>query len=126
MDRETTCGVCCGAGACIAGCAFLLWLGLPPLMGVVSFLGLRVSPVDLVLLPVVAVALGLVSGGLWLATKSHGRGEPFMVSLVGAAATIVGMMASPAVATLGVLTVAGSIAWNQLIGRGHSHVHNLR
>jgi len=68
---------------------------------------------------VVAGRVGLVSGGLWFGAKSHGRGEPFMVGLVGATATVIGLFAAPAIATFGFLILAGSIGWNQLILHRH-------
>ena len=115
MTRETTSNVCCGMGGLVCGLAFLLWLGLTPAMAGLSLLGLKMASMSPIVLPLAIVALGLISSGLWLGAKSHGHGEPFMVSLVGAAATVLGMTVAPAVATFGLLIVAGSIGWNQLL-----------
>ena len=114
MNREISCNVCCGAGGIIYALALVAWLGVPAAIAALSFVGLQLGSLNPVLAPVIVVALGLVSIGLWLGTKSHGHGEPFMVGLVGSAATVVGLLAAPAVATLGFFIVAGSIAWNQL------------
>ncbi len=112
MRCDTSCNICCGAGGSIACLALLAWLVLP---GVVTAFGAQLASLDPILIAVIVIALGLVSGGLWLGAKTHGRGEPFMVSLVGSAATIIGLVASPVVAVLGLLTVGGAIAWNHLV-----------
>ena len=125
MNRETTCNVCCGTGGSIAGLVFLAWIGLPPALTALSFLGVQLGSLNLVLAPLIVVALGLVSGGLWLGTKSHGRGEPFMVGLVGATATVIGLFTAPAVATFGFLIVAGSIGWNQLFLHRHRQLEQI-
>ncbi len=125
MNRETTCNVCCGAGGSIAALALLLWIGLPPFLTALSFVGVQFASVNPVLTPLIVLALGLVSGGLWLGAKSHGRGEPFMVGLVGATATVIGLLAAPAIATFGFLIVAGSIGWNQLILHRHRQMEHI-
>ena len=125
MNRETTCTACCGAGGSIAGLAFLLWLGIRPALGALSFLGVQLESINPLLTPLIVLALGLVSGGLWLGAKSHGHGEPFMVGLVGATATVVGLFAAPAIATFGFLIVAGSIGWNQLFLHRHRQLERL-
>ncbi len=125
MNRETTCSVCCGAGGSIAALALLCWLGIPPILTALSFVGVQFGSVNPVLTPLIVLALGLVSGGLWLGAKSHGRGEPFMVGLVGATATVIGLFAGPAIATFGFLIVAGSVGWNQLLLHRHRQLEQL-
>ena len=115
MNDQKSCNVCCTTGGTFAGLAILAWFGVPAVFGVLSFLGVQIGALNPVFALVIVAALGLVSTGLYLGAKVHGRGEPFMVSVVGGVATVIGLFAAPAVAVFGLLVVAGSIGWNQLI-----------
>ena len=113
MNRESSCQMCCGAGGGIAAIALLAWLGIPAAVGVLSALGLRITALDPWLVTVIIGALGLVTVGLWLGVRSHGRAEPLMVGLVGSVTTVVGVLTWAPVALLGFATVAGAILSNQ-------------
>ena len=113
MNRASSCHMCCGAGGGIAAMALLLWLGVPAAVSVLSAIRFPVPAVSPWLAPVIVGALGLVTVGLWLGVRSHGRAEPLMVGLVGSVATVVGVLAWAPVALLGFATVAGAILWNQ-------------
>ncbi len=117
MNRESPCQICCGAGGGIAAIALLTWLGIPAAVGVLSALGLRIAAIDPWLLTVIIGALGLVTVGLWLGVRSHGRAEPLMVGLVGSVTTVLGVLTWAPVALLGFPTVAGAILWNQRLLR---------
>lgn len=113
MRCATSCNICCGTGAFIAGIAILAWLGMPAVLALASSLDLAASQLEPLLIALVLGALGLVIFGLWLGVRSHGRPEPFMVGLVGVIATAVGVLVWAPVAVLGFLTVAGSIVVSQ-------------
>ncbi len=115
MKRTTICGMCCGSGGTIACLAILAWLGAPTIIAAVSSIGLGFTPSSPVLIPVIIVALILTGWGLWLGFRAHGRAEPFMVGLVGAAATVAGLFTWPAIAVIGFGTVIGAIAWSTLL-----------
>ena len=115
MKRTTTCGMCCGSGGTIAGLAILAWLGAPTIIAAVSSIGLGFTLTSPVLIPVIVVALILTGWGLWLGFRTHGRAEPFMVGLVGAAATVAGLFTWKAIAVIGFGTVIGTIAWSTLL-----------
>ena len=117
MNRASSCHMCCGAGGGIAALALLMWFGIPAAVGVLSALGLRIAAIDPWLVPVIIGALGLVTAGLLLGFRSHGRAEPLMVGLVGSGATVVGVLAWAPVSLLGFATVAGAILWNQRLLR---------
>ena len=122
MNHRTTCNVCCGGGGLVICLAILAWLLLP---SVVSAVGGQLGSLQPILIPLVLLALLLVSSGLWLGTRDHGRGEPFMVSLVGGVATITGLLVSPAVAVVGLATIAGAIGWNYRATRHQRFLEDL-
>lgn len=122
MNHRTTCNVCCGSGGVVICLAVLAWLLLPP---VVSAVGGRLALHEPILILLVLLALLLVSTGLWLGTRDHGRGEPFMVSLVGGVATVTGLLVSPAVAVVGLATIAGAIGWNYRAARHQRRLEDL-
>ncbi len=113
MNLKSPCQMCCGAGGGIAAIALFAWLGIPAAVGVLSALRLRIATIDPWLVTVIIGALGLVTVGLWLGVRSHGRAEPLMVGLVGSVTTVVGVLVWTPVAVLGFATVAGAILSNQ-------------
>ncbi len=111
---STSCRMCCGTGGIIAGVAVLAWFGLPAFLRLLSTTGLDFTLSNPVLVPIVVGALGVIALGLWLGVRSHGRIESFMIGVLGAAATIVGMLMWAPVAVMGLFIVVGAIAASQV------------
>ena len=96
--------------------ALLSWLGVPAVVALVSSLGFTlVSPL---IISIMLAALALVTAGLWLGLRSHGRPEPLLIGGLGAIATVVGMVTWGPVALMRFLVVAGAIGVSQLYLRG--------
>ncbi|MFQ5550871.1 MAG: hypothetical protein ACE5FJ_06510 [Gemmatimonadales bacterium] len=122
MNNKAACDVCCGAGGSVICLTVLAWLILP---SVVSAVGGQIGSVQPILIPIALLAVLLVSSGLWLGAKNHGHGEPLMVSLVGGVATVTGLLFSPAIAALGLVTIAGAIGWNYLAAQQQRDLEDL-
>ena len=120
MNCVFSCRVYCGKGSSIALLALVVWLGITAARSL-SFVSWRLAHLDVVLVPAMAVALGLVTAGLWLGAKSHGRGDPLMVGIVGSLATVLGTLFWPPAALLGTMGVAGAVVANQWFLRRHTH-----
>ena len=119
MNCGFSCRVYCGKGSSIALLALVACLGIAAARSL-SFVGWRLAHIDVVLVPAIAVALGLVTVGLWLGAKSHGRGDPLMVGIVGSLATVLGTLFWPPAALLGTMGVAGAVLANQWFLRPHA------
>ena len=110
-----TCNSVCGTGIILAAIVCCLIVGVGPVLGIVSALGLPlVSPV---LIPVLLAALALTTWGLWLGYRSHGRAEPFMIGLVGAVATALGLFVWQPVWVMGLAILGGAIVWSMVLFR---------
>ncbi len=112
MQCSTCCRMCSGRGGVVACVALLAWFALPTATTLFAA-GFGIARADVILVPIILAALGLIGLGLWLGVRTHGRAEPFMVGIVGSAATIFGLLVWPPIVVLGFVTVAGAIGMSQ-------------
>ncbi len=124
MSCVFSCRICCGKGGSIALLALVAWLGITAARSL-SFVGSRLAHLDVVLVPAMAVALGVVTTGLWLGAKSHGRADPLMVGIAGSLATVLGTLFWLPAALLGAIGVAGAVVANQWFLRRQAHLPTL-
>ncbi len=111
---RATCNSVCFTGIILAAIACCLIVGAGPVLVTVSALGLGFALASPALIPVVLAALALTTWGLWLGFRSHGRAEPFMVGLVGAAATALGLFVWNPAVVMGLAVLGGAIVWSMV------------
>ena len=99
------------AGSVGATVAALCCAGVPAVLGALSASGLGFLVNDLILLPLVVVALGLALWGLGRGTARHGLHIVLVLGWVGATLLIVGIFLYPLVYA-GVAAMLVAAAWN--------------
>ncbi len=112
-----TCNSVCGMGIILAAIVCCLIVGAGPVLGILSALGLGGALVSPVLILLLLAALALTTSGLWLGYRSHGRAEPFMIGLVGAVATALGLFVWHPVWVMGLAILGGAIVWSMVLFR---------
>ena len=106
-----------GAGAIAAACAALCCAGAPIVLSVLSATGLSWLRNDAILLPIIAVALGLALWGFWGRRRVHGVSGPLALGLLGSVVLVAGVVVLHGLASkvgIGAGTVAlfAAIIWN--------------
>lgn len=112
-----------GAGAVAATCAALCCAGAPIIVSVLAATGLSFLRSDAILLPVIAIAIGVALIGFWRGRAIHHSATPFMLGLLGSIGLALGVVLLHGLVAklfIGAGAVALLIAtiWNaRLIGR---------
>ena len=99
------------AGSVGATVAALCCAGVPAVLGTLSASGLGFLVNDLILLPLVVLALGLALWGLGRGAARHGLRGVLVLGWVGAVLLAVGIFLYPLVYT-GVAAMLGAAVWN--------------
>lgn len=123
MNRMTKAvsGYAGGAGAVAATCAALCCAGAPIIVSVLSATGLSFLRNDAILLPVIAIAVGIALYGYWKGRSLHGSIRPFVLGVLGSLALVLGVVALHGL-TSKVCIGGGAIAllvatiWNARLG----------
>ncbi len=106
-------------GSLGATVAVLCCAGVPAVLGVLSAAGLGFLVNDAILLPLVALALGVALWGLWRGTARHGLPGVLVLGGIGAVLLVVGILLYPLV-YMGVAAMLGAAAWNAVaLRRAH-------
>lgn len=106
-----------GAGVVAASCAALCCAGAPIALSVLSAAGLSWLRNDAILLPIIAVALGLALWGLWRRQRVHGVSGPLVLAVLGSVALVAGVVvlhgvASKAFIGAGTVSLFAATIWN--------------
>lgn len=81
-----------GAGVVAASCAALCCAGAPIVLSVLSAAGLSWLRDDMILLPIIAGALGLALWGFWRRRRVYGVSGPLVLGVLGAVALVAGVV----------------------------------
>jgi MerC mercury resistance protein len=81
-----------GAGVVAASCAALCCAGAPVILSILAATGLSFLRTDAILLPIIAVALGIALAGFWAGRRVHGSNGPVTIGLVGSIALVAGVV----------------------------------
>lgn len=92
--------------------ALLCCAGVAPVLGLLSAIGLGFLIHDAVLVPLLAVALGVTAWGLWQGRRCHGRASALRLGLGGAALTVGGLFLWVPLAFIGFAAVVLASIWN--------------
>jgi len=106
-----------GAGVVAAACAALCCAGAPIVLSVLSATGLSWLRNDAILLPIIAVTLGLALWGFWRRRRVHGVSGPLALGFVGSVALVAGVvvlhgMASKLGIGVGTVSLFAATIWN--------------
>ena len=108
------------AGLVGSSFALLCCAGVAPVLGLLSALGLGFLIHDAVLVPLLAVALGVTVWGLWQGRRYHGRASALRLGLGGAALTVGGLFLWVPLAFLGLAAVVLASIWNLRLVRARA------
>ena len=109
------------AGLVGSSFALLCCAGVAPVLGLLSAVGLGFVIHDAVLVPLLAVALGVTVWGLWQGRRCHGRASALRLGLGGAALTVGGLFVWVPLAFIGFAAVVLASIWNlRLVRAGAS------
>lgn len=100
------------AGLAGSSFALLCCAGVAPVLGLLSAVGLGFLIHDAVLVPLLAVALGVTVWGLWQGRRCHGRAAALRLGLAGAALTVGGLFLWVPLAFIGFAAVVLASIWN--------------
>ena len=92
--------------------ASLCCLGFAPLLAALSAAGLGFVISDAVLIPLLALFLGITLWGLHGARRRHGNSAPFYLGAAGAVAALAGVFVYLPVHVIGLLTLVGASVWD--------------
>lgn len=106
-----------GAGLVGSGFALVCCVGFAPALGLLSALGLGFLIKDVVLIPLLLLALGLTLWGLRQGRRCHGRSAPWVLGLVGSALTVSGLFLWVPLAVAGFALVIVAGGWSALAVR---------
>jgi mercuric ion transport protein len=81
-----------GAGVAAATCAALCCAGAPIIVSILSAAGLSFLRNDAILLPIIAIALGVALWGFWRRRRVHRVSGPFVLGAVGAVVLVTGVV----------------------------------
>lgn len=95
----------------------LCCLGVSPVLGALSAVGLGFLLRDAILIPLLALFLGLTIWGLRREHARHGRAGPERLSWLAAALTLAGLWMSALVAGLGLALLVAASLWSLLLTR---------
>jgi mercuric ion transport protein len=112
-----------GAGVVAASCAALCCSGAPILLSVLSATGLSWLRNDLILLPIIAIALVLALWGFWRSQRVHGVSGPLILGLLGSVALVTGVLVLHGVESkvgigAGTLALFAATIWNARLPLG--------
>ncbi len=100
-----------------SGFALLCCAGAAPVLGLLSAIGFGFLIHDAVLVPLLAIALGVTTWGLWLGRRCHGSASALRLGLGGAALTLAGLFLWVPLAFVGFAGVVLATWWNlRLVG----------
>jgi len=92
-------------------------LGFAPALAVLSALGLGFLINDAILIPLLALFLGLTVWGLLASRRRHGIYYPFYLGSAGAVAAFVGIFVFIPVHILGLVMLIGAAVWDIVLLR---------
>ncbi len=98
--------------------ASLCCLGFAPLLAALSAAGLGFVISDAVLIPLLALFLGITLWGLHGSCARHGNNRPFMLGVAGATAALVGVFVFIPLHVIGLIGVVGASIWDMFLVRG--------
>ncbi len=101
--------------------ASLCCLGFTPLLAALSAAGLGFAISDAVLIPLLALFLGLTLWGLQSSRACHGNSIPFYVGVAGAAAALGGVFVFIPLHVAGLLMVVGASIGDIVLVRRTAH-----
>lgn len=114
-SRRASLGGLLGSGFTLLCCA-----GAAPVLGLLSAAGLGFLINDAVLVPLLAVALGVTAWGLRQGRRCHGQASALLFGLVGAAVTVGGLYLWLPLAFAGFGVVILTSVWNLRLVRACS------
>lgn len=97
--------------------ASLCCLGFAPVLAALSAAGLGFVISDAILIPLLALFLGLALWGMKGSQKRHGKTTPFYVGIGGAIAALVGVFVFIPVHVIGLITLVGASIWDIVLLR---------
>lgn len=97
--------------------ASLCCLGFAPLLAALTAAGLGFAISDAVLIPLLAVFLGIALWGLHGSRRRHGNNTPFYLGAAGAVAALAGVFVFIPVHVIGLLTLVGASVWDIVLVR---------
>lgn len=92
-------------------------LGLTPLLSGLTAVGLGFLINDLILLPLLAIALGFTLWALWSASKRHQTKIPFAIGIGASIAAFAGLWIFVPLSYAGFAVLIGSTIWDYIAGR---------
>ena len=99
--------------------ASLCCLGFAPVLAALSAAGLGFVISDAILIPLLALFLGLALWGMKSSQRKHGKTTPFYVGVGGAVAALVGVFIFIPVHVIGLITLVGASIWDIVLLRKH-------
>ncbi len=95
----------------------LCCLGFAPLLAALSAAGLGFAISDAVLIPLLALFLGITLWGLQGSRARHGNSLPFYTGAAGAAAALAGIFIFIPIHVIGLLTLVAASVWDIVLLR---------
>ena len=95
----------------------LCCLGFAPLLAALAAAGLGFVISDAVLIPLLALFLGITLWGLHGARRWHGNPRPFQLAAAGAVAALAGVFVYLPIHVIGLLTLLGASVWDIVLVR---------
>ncbi len=105
------------AGSGVGVVAALCCAGSSALIGVLGAVGAGFLVNDLILLPLLALALAAAIWGLVRGRSGHGRPSPLWFGLGGSVALVAGIFAGVWIVWVGSAVLAGATVWNAVLVR---------
>lgn len=97
--------------------AALCCLGVAPLLAALTAIGLGFLIHDLILIPFLALFLGISIWALHRDRRRHGSRRPEAVATAAAILTLGGLFVSPAVVAAGLILLVAASVWNWVLIR---------
>lgn len=97
--------------------ASLCCLGFAPLLAALTAAGLGFAISDAILIPLLAVFLGITLWGLKNSRAKHGINTPFYVGTAGAVAALAGVFVFIPIHVIGLFTIVGVSVWDIVLVR---------
>ena len=111
-----------GAGVIAASCAALCCAGAPIIVSVLAATGLSFLRTDAILLPIIAVALGIALVGFRTGRRIHGSNAPLVIGAIGSVAIVAGVvfvhgMPAKVLIGAGAILLLVAMIWNVRLPR---------
>ena len=97
--------------------ASLCCLGFAPLLAALTAAGLGFAISDAVLIPLLALFLGIALWGMKSSQRKHGKNAPFYVGAFGALAALVGIVVFMPLHVIGLIALVGASVWDIVLMR---------